>query len=80
MAVMFSLRGRLRGSRRNEAWEGVVAEKKRGMTDGSTMFYYLKLRLGDGTTKRVRVRRDLWKSVEEGDFVTKAAGAEPVKR
>lgn len=62
MAAMFSLRR----SHRNEAWDGVVVGKKRGMTDGST--------------RLLRAHRDLWKSVEEGDFLVKAAGAEPVKR
>lgn len=76
MATMFSLR---RNSR-SEAWEGVVVGKKRGMSDGSSMYHYLKVQLADGTTKRVRVRRDLWRSVEEGDGLVKAAGAEPVKQ
>ncbi|ACU75520.1 hypothetical protein Caci_6674 [Catenulispora acidiphila DSM 44928] len=73
---MFSLRR----SHRNEAWEGMVVDKKRGMTDGSSMYFYLKVRVSDGSTKRVRVHRDLWKTLEDGDTVVKAAGAEPVKK
>jgi hypothetical protein len=73
---MFSLRR----SHRNEAWEGVVVAKKRGMPDGSSVYFYLKVQLSDGSTKRVRVHRDLWKSLDDGDTVVKAAGAEPVKK
>ena len=77
MATMFSLR---RNQRNEEAWEGVVVGKKRGMTDGSNMYFHLKVQLTDGSTRRVRVHRDLWASVEEGDGLVKAAGAEPVKK
>lgn len=73
---MFSLRGK----RRNEAWKGVVVDKSRGMSDGSNMYHHLEIRLSDGSTKRVRVSREVWQSVEEGDAVAKAAGAEPAKK
>ncbi|WP_194924942.1 DUF7489 domain-containing protein [Catenulispora pinisilvae] len=69
----------MRKSRRNEAWQGVVIGKKRGMVDGANMYFFLKVQLSDGTTKRVRVRRELWKSLREGDGVVKQAGEEPVK-
>ncbi|MBS2534824.1 hypothetical protein KGQ20_18805 [Catenulispora sp. NF23] len=69
----------MRKSRRNEAWQGVVIGKKRGMVDGSSMVFFLKVQLSDGTAKRVRVRRKLWKSLQEGDGVVKRAGEEPVK-
>lgn len=73
---MFSLRRK----RRNESWEGVVVKKSRGMTDGANMYHRLVLRLSDGSSKRVRVSGHLWKSVEEGDSVAKAAGGEPAKK
>jgi hypothetical protein len=73
---MFSLRRK----HRNDAWEGVVVDKSRGMSDGSNMYHHLKIRLADGSTKRVRVSREVWQSVEEGDGLVKAAGAEPAKR
>ena len=73
---MFSFRR----SRRDEAWDAVVVGKSRGMPDGSSMYYYLKVKLADGTTKRVRVRRQLWNSLAEGDVVTKAVGEQPVKK
>lgn len=73
---MFSLRR----NRRNEAWEGVVLDKSRGMTDGSNMYHHLRIKLPDGTSKRVRVGRDLWNSVQAGDSVIKTSGGEPAKK
>ncbi|MBB5889961.1 DUF7489 domain-containing protein [Kutzneria kofuensis] len=64
----------------DEAWEGVVLDKSRGMTDGSNMYRYLTVRLSTGETKKVRVDRGLWNSVAEGDGIVKQAGANPVKK
>ncbi|MFE6889368.1 hypothetical protein [Streptomyces sp. NPDC057694] len=49
------------------------------MTDGSNMYRYVEIRLADGSTTKVRVGRDLWKSVEAGDRIVKRPGADPVK-
>jgi hypothetical protein len=69
---------------RDEAWDGVVVGKKRGMSNapgsGTVMYYFLMLRLADGSTKRVRVHRGMFKSVDEGDRVVKAAGGKPMKK
>ncbi len=61
----------------DEAWKGVVVAKHRGMPDGSNMYHHLDLRLGDGMTRSVRVGGKLWKSVTEGDLVTKEPGRPP---
>jgi len=63
-----------------DAWEGTVIKKSRGLLDGSSMYRRLKIRLTDGTNTKVRVSRDLWNAVTEGDTVTKVAGQDPVKR
>ncbi|GIM88940.1 DUF7489 domain-containing protein [Paractinoplanes toevensis] len=63
-----------------EAWDGTVTKKSRGLLDGSSMYRRLELRLTDGSTVKVRVSRDLWDAVSEGDQVTKAAGEDPVKQ
>jgi hypothetical protein len=62
------------------AWDGIVARKSRGLLDGSSMYRRLDIRLADGTITKVRVGRDLWHAVAEGDRVTKIAGRDPVKR
>lgn len=62
------------------AWEGIVVKKSRGLLDGSNMYRRLTIRLVDGSTTKVRVDRQLWSSVTEGDLVTKAAGEDPVKQ
>jgi hypothetical protein len=64
----------------NDAWEGVVVKKRRGLLDGSNLYRRLTIRLPDGTTTKVRVDRDLWNRITEGDVVSKAAGEEPVRR
>lgn len=61
-------------------WEGIVVRKSRGLYDGANMYRRLKIRLVDGSTTKVRVKRALWDSVTEGDLVSKAPGEEPVKR
>jgi hypothetical protein len=57
----------------DDAWSGVLADKKR-VSDGQNMFYRLIVTLDDGSTKRVRARRGLWKSLEPGDRLVKRAG------
>ncbi len=64
----------------DDAWEGTVVKKSRGLLDGSNMYRRLTIRQPDGTTSDVRVDRDLWNTLAEGDSVTKAAGQKPVKR
>ena len=38
------------------------------------MYHQLAVTLGDGTVKRVRVRRAQWKSLEPGDRIVKRPG------
>jgi hypothetical protein len=64
----------------DEAWEGVVLDKSRGMTDGANLYRYLTVQLNTGETKKIRVGRGLWNSVAEGDGIVKQAGADPVKK
>ncbi|WP_420032444.1 DUF7489 domain-containing protein [Streptomyces sp. cg28] len=49
------------------------------MTDGSNMYHYVEIRLADGDTTKVRVGRQLWKTVEAGDRIVKRPGADPEK-
>jgi hypothetical protein len=63
-----------------QSWDGTVTKKSRGLLDGSSMYRRLKIRLADGSTIKVRVSRDLWNAVSEGDQVAKAAGQDPVRR
>jgi hypothetical protein len=65
---------------KNDTWEGIVIKKSRGLLDGSNMYHRLRIRLTNGSVTKIRVSRDLWNSVTEGDRVTKAAGQDPVKR
>ncbi|MFC0540554.1 DUF7489 domain-containing protein [Kutzneria chonburiensis] len=64
----------------DEAWEGVVVDRSRGLTDGSNLYRYLTVRLSTGETRKIRVDRGLWDSVAEGDGIVKTAGSEPTKR
>ena len=63
-----------------DAWDGTVIKKSRGLLDGSSMYRRLEIRLADGSVTKVRVSRDLWSAVTEGDLVVKDAGQDPVKR
>jgi hypothetical protein len=60
-----------------DAWDGIVLKKSRGLLDGSSLYRRLRIRLTDGSTITVRVGRELWNAVTEGDRVTKAAGRDP---
>jgi hypothetical protein len=64
----------------DEAWEGVVVDKSRGLTDGANLYRYLKVQLSTGETKKIRVEHELWDAVAEGDGIVKAAGSEPAKK
>jgi hypothetical protein len=63
-----------------DAWQGIVLKKSRGLLDGSNLYRRLKIRLLDGSTIKVRVGRELWSSIVEGDIVSKTSGHEPVKQ
>lgn len=70
------------GSRKpvkDEAWHAVVRTKSRGMPDGSFLYRYLTIDLADGTTRKIRVDKSLWNSVNEGDAIAKSAGSDPTK-
>ncbi|HZX04597.1 DUF7489 domain-containing protein [Kribbella sp.] len=60
-----------------DAWSGVVVKKSRAMYDGANLYRKLEVQLDGGEVRDVKVKRDLWKSLEVGDRVTKAAGADP---
>ncbi len=73
--VMF----RSRKPSQDEAWEAVVVNKSRGMPDGSYLYRYVSIRFADGTTRKIRVDKDLWNSLAAGDRLVKRAGSAPVK-
>ena len=69
-----------RGASRDEAWDGVVTGRKRAAPDGQTVVFKITVTLSDSSTRDVRVRRALYKSLEVGDHVTKRSGDRyPVK-
>ncbi|MGZ0148339.1 DUF7489 domain-containing protein [Kribbella sp. WER1] len=60
-----------------DTWTGVVVKKSRAMYDGANLYRKLEVQLDGGEVRDVKVKRDLWKSLEVGDRVSKAAGADP---
>jgi hypothetical protein len=64
---------------RDDSWEGVVTDKSRGMLDGSNMYHSVDVRLADGESRKVRISRQLWKSIAAGDRIVKRPGADPAK-
>jgi hypothetical protein len=62
-----------------EAWEGIVVDTSRANPDGSNLYHYLKVKLSDGTTRKIRVDGDLWESVSGGDAIVKRAGHPPAR-
>ncbi|MGA5566369.1 DUF7489 domain-containing protein [Streptomyces platensis] len=64
---------------RDDSWEGIVINKSRGMLDGSNMYHFVEVRLDDGESVKVRIRRRLWKSIEVDDRIAKRPGADPAK-
>ncbi|MEV3860799.1 hypothetical protein AB0J38_41640 [Streptomyces sp. NPDC050095] len=64
-----------------DSWQGTVVDKSRNMPDGSNMYHYVKVELSDGHTKKFRVDKDLWTSVDVGDHLVKQPGEDrPAKR
>ncbi|MEV8629557.1 hypothetical protein [Streptomyces sp. NBC_01268] len=63
----------------DDAWEGIVTGKTRGMLDGSNMYHFVEVRLADGELVKVRIGRRLWRSLEVDDRVVKRPGTEPAK-
>ncbi|MEW2522406.1 DUF7489 domain-containing protein [Actinacidiphila alni] len=64
-----------------DEWQGTVVHKRRAMPDGSMMLYFVKVELADGETRKFRIKKDLWASLEVGDRLVKRAGEpEPVKQ
>ena len=62
-----------------DAWAGTVVKKPRGLSDGSNMYRKVTIETAPGETEKVRVSRELWNSIEEGDRLVKEAGADPRK-
>ncbi|MGW5418726.1 DUF7489 domain-containing protein [Streptomyces sp. NPDC003943] len=60
---------------KEDAWDGVVVDKVRRLTDGSNLYHYVEVRLQDGTTKKARIEKALWESLTTGDRLVKEAGA-----
>ncbi|MGW2209346.1 DUF7489 domain-containing protein [Streptomyces sp. NPDC001781] len=63
----------------DDAREGTVSDKSRGMLDGSDMYHFVELRLENGESTKVRVGRQLWKSLALGDRLVKRPGQDPAK-
>ncbi|MFD7877777.1 hypothetical protein ACFV5G_27385 [Streptomyces sp. NPDC059766] len=63
----------------DDAWEGIVEDKSRGMLDGANMYHFVKVRRADGQFMKVRVDRGLWKSMSVGDRIVKEPGSGPAK-
>jgi|GEM_PF-1776276 len=69
-----------RGITRDDVWAGLVAAKKRSSPDGQNIYHKITVAFGDGTSKEIRVRGSLWKTVVVGDHLVKRAGEKaPVK-
>ncbi|MFE6741096.1 DUF7489 domain-containing protein [Streptomyces tubercidicus] len=68
-----------RNIERDDHWEGIVTDKSRGMLDGSNMYHFVEVRLADGESRKLRISRRLWKSIEVGDRIVKRPGADPVR-
>jgi hypothetical protein len=49
------------------------------MPDGSFLYRYIELELSDGTTRKIRVDKGLYDSVDIGDRISKQAGAAPTR-
>ncbi|MBM6398809.1 DUF7489 domain-containing protein [Phycicoccus sonneratiae] len=58
----------------DDTWSGTVVRRSRGLLDGSNLYRRVTVRLEDGSTRRVRVARDLWAGLEVGDRVEQLAG------
>lgn len=58
-------------------WSAVVVKKSRALLDGSNLFRRLTIRHDGGHQEKIRVSRALWKQIEPGDRLVKAAGQDP---
>ncbi|WP_199896871.1 DUF7489 domain-containing protein [Streptomyces niger] len=63
----------------DDSWEGVVTKRSRGMLDGSNMYHFVEVSLADGESVKVRISRQLWKSIAVGDRIVKQPGTDPAK-
>jgi hypothetical protein len=63
-----------RGAGQDETWEGLVTDKKRSSPDGQNMYHRVMVTISDGSVKEVRVRGNLWKTLNVGDRLVKRAG------
>ncbi|WP_339134753.1 hypothetical protein WJM95_33820 [Streptomyces sp. f51] len=63
----------------DDAWEGTVEDKSRGMLDGANMYHFATVRCADGRSIKVRIDRRLWKSIAVGDRIVKEPGSDPAK-
>lgn len=61
----------------HDAWSGTVVRRSRGLLDGSNLYRRVTVRLEDGSTRRVRVGRELWEAVAVGDRLEQPAGGHP---
>lgn len=61
---------------REDAWSGTVVKKSRGLLDGSNLYRRVTIRTDDDRTRKIRVGRALWKELNVGDRLVKAAGQE----
>ena len=63
-----------RGAGKDEAWEGLVTDKKRTSYDGQNMYHRVMVTIADGSVKEIRVRGGVWKTLNIGDQLVKRAG------
>ena len=63
----------------DESWDAKVIAKARGMPDGSFLYRYIDIELTDGATRKIRVDKGLYDSVNIGDRISKQAGTAPTK-
>ncbi|GAA0466006.1 hypothetical protein GCM10010361_32640 [Streptomyces olivaceiscleroticus] len=49
------------------------------MLDGSNMYHFVEVSLADGESVKVRISRQLWKSIAVGDRLVKQPGTDPAK-
>lgn len=61
----------------DDAWEGTVIEKSRGMLDGSNMYHFVTVEKFGVGVDRIRVKRRLWKAASKGDAIVKRPGDYP---
>jgi hypothetical protein len=70
-----------RGAGKDEAWQGLVTDKKQGLVtdkkrasyDGQNMYHRVMVTLADGSVKEIGVRGGVWKTLNIGDRLVKRA-------